>query len=39
MENRYKVFGMPEESIFHLAENEESLQIMEEGSDITMTKL
>lgn len=39
MESRYKVFGMLEEPIFHLAENEESLQIMEERSDITMTKL
>ena len=39
MESRYKVLQMPEESIFHLAENEGSLQISEEGSTITMTKL
>lgn len=39
MESRYKVFQMTEESIFHLVENEESLQIMKEGNDIPMTKL
>lgn len=39
METMCKMFQMPEGSIFHLSENEGSLQILEEGGDITMTKL